>query len=382
MSLQLQFANGKTSGENLEFVHYYHDENPAIPIEQVWKNSVPSQNFEGLMQIDERIPAFGTNKRMGLKRMLNFINKHNPITINLRNGILASLMLNKSNASEILRWSYINPNEAKQQGIELGKWKKLVEFRQKLEDVYFKAGGLKDSMKIAILEGIGNKDKRVSGFDKNKQPNPPSVNMDSWNDNSPLIELLGTPLYQSENSSQELIEPDTATCIETAKCFLSAISKQTIEIGTLFKETTEIKNNSKDDGFKALLNYLFDKDSKKEKDNPLNENELGKAMTNETKMKNLNTKTPPTKTENPINDKGTDTPTEMNEKPVSFYQQHKKLVVGAALGILGLAILGIGIHHHTKKHTTNTSIKSVKDHYKTNRNHQHQKKDIQLAALE
>ena len=66
-----------------------------------------------------------------------------------------------------------------------------------------------------------------------------------------------------------------------------------------------------------------------------------------------------------ISTKQIGTKTGIITKTVSFYHQHKKLMLGASVGILSLVLLGLGIYSHLENHK-NMEVK--KEHHKANRN--------------
>ena len=79
--------------------------------------------------------------------MLNVVNKANPATVLLRNGILASMKLNIRNAAGRLRWSYLTPQQASAKSIDPVKFQKLIAARQKLEKIFYGAGGNPKNLK-------------------------------------------------------------------------------------------------------------------------------------------------------------------------------------------------------------------------------------------
>lgn len=174
-----------------------------------------------------------------LKKVVNVVNKVNPATVLLRNGVLAAMKLNVKNVSQRLRWSYLSPQQAAEKNIDPVKFQKLVETRQKLEKIFFGAGGNVDNLKKAILGGKGNKDKAVSGLGM--------LPMMGWNNNmseySALKQLLGPEIYYSENVDGmegfrgfgELGEPITLATVGAAMGVLAGIVAALKQIGDIFK---------------------------------------------------------------------------------------------------------------------------------------------------
>jgi hypothetical protein len=76
-------------------------------------------------------------KKKGLiKKVVNKVNKVNPATVLLRNGILAAMKLNVKNIAKRLRWSYLTPQAASSKGIDPAKFQRLLATRQKLEKIF------------------------------------------------------------------------------------------------------------------------------------------------------------------------------------------------------------------------------------------------------
>jgi hypothetical protein len=179
-------------------------------------------------------------KKGFFKKVLNVVNKVNPATLLLRNGLLAALKLNIKNVAKRLRWSYLPPDKIAQHGIDPAKYQKLVATRVKLENIFYGAGGNPKNFKKAILSGKGNKDKAVSGLGM--------LPMIEWSDrlseHSPLGELLGDEIYYSENVEGmegfggfgELGEPISLASIGAAMGVIAGIVAALKQIGSIFKK--------------------------------------------------------------------------------------------------------------------------------------------------
>ncbi|MBN8865895.1 MAG: hypothetical protein J0H92_21150 [Sphingobacteriales bacterium] len=178
-------------------------------------------------------------KKGFFKKVLNVVNKINPATVLLRNGVLAAMKLNIKNVAARLRWSYLTAEQAAAKGIEAAKYQKLLATRQKLENIFYGAGGKPDNLRKAILKGKGNKDKAVSGLGM--------LPMESWsgymNENTPLQQLLGPEIYYSENVEGmdgfkgfgELGEPVTLASVGAAMGVIAGIVASLKQIGNIFK---------------------------------------------------------------------------------------------------------------------------------------------------
>lgn len=127
---------------------------------------------------------------------LHVTNRVNPVTVALRNGVLAGMKLNFLKIAENLRWAYLSPDQAQAKGADMNKYKKLVGVREKLEKIFHGAGGKPENLKKSILTGRGNRDKAVPmnglGYISQDQ-------VDGLHEEMPLNQLLGQEIYYSEN---------------------------------------------------------------------------------------------------------------------------------------------------------------------------------------
>ncbi len=186
-----------------------------------------------------------TLKKVDLKKVLNTVNKVNPATIALRNGLLASMKINVGNVAGRLRWSYISTDQARARGMDMGRWQKLVEVRQKLEKIFYGAGGKPENLKKAIIHGKGNKDNAVHGIDGlgrisdyGFHPNHPQHPLNRLHKHMPLRQLLGEEVFFSENSVGalgDLGEPISMAMIAAASGAVAAIAATLKKIGDIFK---------------------------------------------------------------------------------------------------------------------------------------------------
>lgn len=199
-------------------------------------------------------------KKVNLKKVLNVVNKFNPATVALRNGVLASMKLNVGNVAKRMRWSYITPEQAKAKKMDIGKWNKLVEARKKLEKIFYGAGGKPENLKKAILNGKGNKNHEVHGLDgfgalydhrtgrfqhqmstkpgmRRISPMHPHHPVNRMNKQMPLRTVIGNEMFQSENpvgALGELGEPVSMAMIAAASGVIAAIASTLKKIGDIF----------------------------------------------------------------------------------------------------------------------------------------------------
>lgn len=182
-------------------------------------------------------------KKGFFKKVLNKVNKINPATVLLRNGVLAAMKLNVKNVAGRLRWSYLTPEQAAAKGIDPAKFQRLIATRQKLEKIFYGAGGNEKNLRKAIVNGKGNKDKAVAGLDGFDG----MAGIDYMNAYTPLPQLLGPEIYTSENMDGmggfaglgQLGEPVTLASVGAAMGVISGIVAALKQIGDIFKNKGE-----------------------------------------------------------------------------------------------------------------------------------------------
>lgn len=212
------------------------------PLPKPGNKSMPKRNPVSKKSSPKKAAATpGSPGQKKPKKFLNIINKVNPATVMLRNGVLASMKLNIKNVAGRLRWSYLSPQQAASKNINPEKFQRLIATRQKLENIFFKAGGKPDNLRKAILGGKGNKDKAVNGLEG-------FDGMSQYADMySPLEQLLGDAVYYSENIEGmegftglgELGEPITLTTIAAASGVIAGIVAALKQIGDIFQKKTK-----------------------------------------------------------------------------------------------------------------------------------------------
>ncbi|MEM6771711.1 MAG: hypothetical protein AAF597_14095, partial [Bacteroidota bacterium] len=191
-------------------------------------------------------------KKVG-KRVLHAINKINPATLLLRNGLLLAMKLNMMKVASRLRYAYLSSSAARAKGIDSSKHSRLVSTRSRLEKIFFGAGGKPSNLRKAILTGKGNRDKAVQGLSGLGE----IFDGGEYDENSSIREILGEDLYQEEFAGPfdglegfeglqgELGAIATGTALAAASGAVTAISKLLDKIGVIESTARQVVRDVK-----------------------------------------------------------------------------------------------------------------------------------------
>lgn len=179
---------------------------------------------------------------------LHVVNRLNPATTALRLGVLTGMKTNLFGIAEKLRYAYLSDQEAARRGLNMKRHKRYKILREKLEKIFFSAGGKPENLKEAILTGNGNKNREValSGY---------SHSLGSVNDQMQLIAILGEELYYDEKADS-LNGLNGQLGVATA-AVVSAASGVLATIGAILKTIGDIKQGGEpgaDPAMEALEN--------------------------------------------------------------------------------------------------------------------------------
>jgi hypothetical protein len=383
----------------------------------------------------------GFLKNLQLKNVLNVVNKINPATVLLRNGLLACMKLNIMNAAKRLRWSYLAPEKAAQKGIDAAALKRLVAVRTKLDKIFYGAGGKPSNLKNAILKGKGNKDKAVPLNGLGGFGGLDFAGIDDINIHTPLSQLLGLDMYYSENTGEggadlmdglgELGEPLTLASVGAAMGVVKAIVASLKKVGDIFKgqgkgaadfdeKTNEAAENNQpvkdtttvpestassnaasdspsgtdpnaatDDNTgssrKAAAKTAAEQPDDSESTPPASEQDSSSATSTNTSM----TVTDSSKASTPASFMTPIPATNLpyNDSKQGFWDKHKKWLKPVAIGVGGIVVIAIGykLFHsgHPKNRSSTAGLsgpphKRNKNHHRKGKSKQHAKKAIPL----
>lgn len=225
--MDLEYLNGITDANNnknsdaIELLGIYEDKEAMAELGKIFKRKT---NDGGTGKKKVKLKEV-------LKKGLYITNRLNPATAMLRAGILASAKLNIMKIGQRLKYAYLSEEEAKKRNIDMNKFARLKKVREKLEQIFYGAGGKPENLKKAIISGRGNKNNDVSGLGYT-----PDL-MEGMNANTPVSTLLGD-IYENEmvevNGLGELGEPATAATIAAASGVMGAIAGLLKSIGNIF----------------------------------------------------------------------------------------------------------------------------------------------------
>lgn len=289
------------------------------------------------------VPGSGASKKKKgfFKKLVSTVNKVNPATLLLRNGVLAAMKLNMFQVASRLKWSYISPNDAAKRKILPDKYQKLVAVRQKLENIFYGAGGKPDNLRKAILKGKGNKDKSVAVFGLGYLPSDAGIEF--MGIDTPLPQLLGPDIWHSENVDGmegfegfgELGEPATGTAIAAATAAVAAIAKIIKSIGNIFQGNAKGSEDFSDATTAAADNEIATTPGSNGGNTALPAATDSQTVTSNSIVPSSNQL---------IADPDTTT------VPGGFWQNNKKWLLPVGIGIGGITILALGMRmmgHHT-----------------------------------
>ncbi|MBI2968906.1 MAG: hypothetical protein HYY40_13985 [Bacteroidetes bacterium] len=310
-----------------------------------------AQFFNETEELGKRKKEKGKGKvKEFFKKAVHTANRANPATVLLRNGVLAAMKLNIFKVAQRLKYAYLSDEEAKKRGVDIGKFQKLKTIREKLEKIFYGAGGKPENLKKAILTGRGNKNKDVSGPGYSDS----DYDFNDMNEATPLPQLLGHEIFNSENTEGlgELGEPVTAASITAASGAIAAIAGLLKSIGNIFpkkEKGTEDFENTEGEGDEKNLPAEIEK----------NKEEISKMEMDSSKD-----------TSNEKSSGGDSSGGEDDSKKEGFWDKNKKWLKPTLWGAGGLGLLYAGYRmlggkkEETSPQKTLTGTKHKKHHHK------------------
>ena len=300
-----------------------------------------------------------TSKKGKLKNLihkgLHITNRLNPATALIREGVLISMKLNLFKVAQRLKYAYLSNDDAKKKEIDMSKFDKLKKIKTKLEKIFYDAGGKPENLKKAILTGKGNKKGKHDVDGLGYIPD----DMSGMDETTPSSTLLGIDMYQSESFGELGSATAAAASITAATGIIGAIAGLLKGVGNMFpkksKEGADFENTDSKPGDgtstaevsqNAADVKITNSDDGSSKTSSTSSGESNSSSENSGDGGGDNTKSL-IKTSNKTADS---TDTSSDDKPVSFWDKHKKWIKPTAIGItgLGLVYLGVKMFHKPK----------------------------------
>jgi hypothetical protein len=167
-----------------------------------------------------------------VKKSLHVINRVNPTTTALRLGVLAGMKTNLFGIAANLRYAYLSEAEAQRRGLNMKRFARYKRVREKLEKIFFGAGGKPENLKEAILTGKGNANREVplNGVY--------GTFLGNVSQDAPLKEILGEQMFYDEkadrlNGLNGGLGVVTAAVVTAASGILASIAAILKNIGNL-----------------------------------------------------------------------------------------------------------------------------------------------------
>lgn len=395
--MDLEYLNGVNDSSNknidaVDLIGIYDDREAMAELGRLFKRKggEPKQKSGGFKQVFKKGAIKEAYKKGGIKAIakmgLHITNRLNPATVLIRNGILIALKTNMFKIAQRLRYAYLSNEEAQKRGIDMGKFERLKKVKDKLQGIFYGAGGIPENFQKAILTGRGNRDKQVSGLGY------VADDMSGLDKYSSTEELLGSDIYQSEALDQlnGLGEPySAAASVTAATTILTAIAGLLKGIGNIlpkkdkgakdFEEGGGESGASESGGGGAESGGDTSSSSSGESGGSADMN-FDNGSSNNSNKPMVTTKTStPSQNEDAGNggggdDSGGDSSGSANKsanretssggdtsKPEGFWDKNKKWIkpVGIGVGALGLLYAGYRMVTGSKKQTAKPALSGI-----------------------
>jgi len=129
-------------------------------------NSMDAKDMAAIYE-EEELGKIGQWVKKAVKKVGNVAKKGFQVVKKVGNSplrvtFLAAMKINFLNVARRLRYGYLSDDQGRAMGLNLSKLAHLRKVVEKAEKIFEKAGGKKQNLKLAILKGKGNKDKKVA----------------------------------------------------------------------------------------------------------------------------------------------------------------------------------------------------------------------------
>jgi hypothetical protein len=325
-----------------------------------------------------------TSKKGKLKNLLHkglhITNRLNPATTLIREGVLISMKLNLFKVAQRLKYAYLSEDDARKKEMDMDKFAKLRKVKEKLEKIFYDAGGKPENLKKAILTGKGNSKGK---HDVNGLGYIPD-DMNGMDENTPSNTLLGMDIYQSEGFGELGSATAAAASITAATGIIGAIAGLLKGIGNMFpkksKEGKDFENpeSTPGDGTStaevsqnAGEVKITNSDDGSSTTSSSSNSEGGGGNNQKSLMK---TSGDSSSTDSSDSSGG--------DKPQGFWDKNKKWIKPTAIGLtgLGLVFLGVKMLHKPKPPAPAPPLTGIKPRKKKRKGGNKGKKKKQAVA--
>ena len=325
-----------------------------------------------------------TSKKGKLKNLLHkglhITNRLNPATTLIREGVLISMKLNLFKVAQRLKYAYLSEDDARKKEMDMDKFAKLRKVKEKLEKIFYDAGGKPENLKKAILTGKGNSKGK---HDVNGLGYIPD-DMNGMDENTPSNTLLGMDIYQSEGFGELGSATAAAASITAATGIIGAIAGLLKGIGNMFpkksKEGKDFENPESTPGdgtstAEVSQNAgdvkITNSDDGSSTTSSSSNNEGGGGNNQKSLMK---TSGDSSSTDSSDSSGG--------DKPQGFWDKNKKWIKPTAIGLtgLGLVFLGVKMLHKPKPPAPAPPLTGIKSRKKKRKGGNKGKKKKQAVA--
>jgi len=249
VKMELQYLNGVPGERFNDFGDKVHFENDLpIDAQDLFLDESELDGLEGKAERQARKAKRKTKRakkkavrkatplKDKIRKGFHVLNRLNPGAALLRAGILASMKLNLFKVASNLRFAYWSDADAQRNSMDMGKFAQLKKIREKIEKIYYGAGGKTGSLRKAILTGKGNRNKMVNLNGLGAIISLPS-------DHDDLRTILGDELFSEElngfdglNGFGEPASIATGAAITAATGVLGTIAALIKKLGGMFKK--------------------------------------------------------------------------------------------------------------------------------------------------
>ncbi len=319
-----------------------------------------------------------TSKKGKLKNLLHkglhITNRLNPATTLIREGVLISMKLNLFKVAQRLKYAYLSEDDARKKEMDMDKFAKLKKVKEKLEKIFYDAGGKPENLKKAILTGKGNSKGK---HDVNGLGYIPD-DMSGMDENTPSSTLLGLDIYESEGFGELGSATAAAASITAATGIIGAIAGLLKGVGNMFpkksKEGADFENPDPTPGDGTSTAEV----SQNAANVKITNSDDGSSTTSSTSDDAGNKKAMMKTSGGSTDSSDTSDP----DKPQGFWDKNKKWLKPTAIGLtgLGLVFLGVKMLHKPKPPAPQAALTGVNQRKKKKKGGRKGKKKKQAVA--